>query len=274
MRVVLLGTGSADGWPNPFCDCRSCRWALGAGEIRGQTSALIDDAILVDCGPETPRAALRFGHTLAGVRHILFTHGHFDHVGPAALLMRHWIHTAHPIEVWGPEGALNQCKDWVGPDDDSVRFHRVQPGAQLLLRGTRSDYRVRALAAAHDDGFGGGAVLYDVLDRGDPPARLLWATDTGPLPAETMNAVAGATFDAVFLEQTFGPKTDHGTEHHDLAAFAKTLERLRERGAITAGSHVVAIHLSHFNPPGPELESALGTLGARAGRDGEVIQVG
>ena len=32
-------------------------------------------------GPEAPRAAVRFGRTLAGVRHILLTHLDFDHAG-------------------------------------------------------------------------------------------------------------------------------------------------------------------------------------------------
>ena len=61
MRVTLLGTGSADGWPNPFCGCASCESARADGEVRAQTCALVDDALLLDCGPETARQAERFG---------------------------------------------------------------------------------------------------------------------------------------------------------------------------------------------------------------------
>ena len=39
MEILLLGTGSADGWPNPFCRCASCRSAAAAGEVRAQTAA-------------------------------------------------------------------------------------------------------------------------------------------------------------------------------------------------------------------------------------------
>lgn len=267
MDVVLLGTGSADGWPNPFCDCRSCRWALAAGEIRGQTAALVDGTLLLDCGPEAPRAALRHGHTLAGVRHILFTHGHFDHVGPAALLMRHWTGQSQPVEVIGPPYALAQCRDWVGPDDP-ITFREVRPGDELNLPGR---YTVQVLAAAHTDGSDGAAVLYDVSRSG---TRILWATDTGPLPAATHAAVAGASFDAVFLEETFGSHTTHGTDHHDLPAFARTMTQLRESDAVHEHTDVVAVHLSHFNPPGPELTAALRRCGARAGVDGERVRVG
>ncbi|OHV03856.1 bifunctional adenosylcobinamide kinase/adenosylcobinamide-phosphate guanylyltransferase [Mycobacterium talmoniae] len=266
MEIVLLGTGSADGWPSPFCRCASCRAAVTAGEIRGQTAALVDDTVLLDCGPEAPRAAVRAGRSLAEVRHILFTHAHFDHVGPAALLMRHWTGPARPLQVLGPPSALQQCRDWVGPDDP-VTFRAVGPGDQVALAGPRGDYRVRALAAAH----GPDAVLYDLAAA---DGRILWATDTGPLPEPTHAAIGGARFDAVFLEETFGDYTDHGTDHHDLPTFAATLARLRQSGAVVDGTDVVAVHLSHHNPPTAELAPTLRRWGARPGRDGEVVCVG
>ena len=74
MEVVLLGTGAADGWPNPFCRCASCEDARRCGVLRGQTSALVDDELLIDCGPEAPGATSRLGRTLAGVGHLLITH--------------------------------------------------------------------------------------------------------------------------------------------------------------------------------------------------------
>ncbi|ULP48073.1 bifunctional adenosylcobinamide kinase/adenosylcobinamide-phosphate guanylyltransferase [Mycolicibacter virginiensis] len=264
MEILLLGTGSADGWPNPFCRCASC--TSSATQVRGQTAALVDDVLLLDCGPEAPRAAMRLRRSLAHVRHILFTHGHPDHVGPAALLMRHWTGAVEPLDVVGPPSALEQCRHWVGPDDP-IRFVTVQAGDRIRL----GDYDVRVLAAAHGADIGGDAVLYDMESVG---ARIFWATDTGPLPEETHAAVAGAGYDAVFLEETFGTYTDHGTEHHDLPAFAATVARLRDCGAVTDTTDVVAVHLSHHNPSEPELTAVLSDSGARPGRDGEVVRVG
>lgn len=263
MEILLLGTGSADGWPNPFCRCASCESAVA---VRGQTAALVDGVLLLDCGPEAPRAALRCGRSLDTVRHILFTHGHHDHVGPAALLMRHWTGATEPLDVVGPPGALDQCRDWVGPSDP-VRFIPVAAGDQLEL----GDYRVRVLAAAHGADIGGDAVLYDLESVG---GRIFWATDTGPLPAATQAAVAGAAYDAVFLEETFGNHTAHGTEHHDLPSFTATVSQLRRSGAVTDTTDVVAVHLSHHNPSEVELTAALDYSGARPGRDGEVVTAG
>jgi adenosylcobinamide kinase/adenosylcobinamide-phosphate guanylyltransferase len=48
MHVRMLGTGSSDGWPNPWCGCASCRAATAAGVLRGQTSALVDGRLLLD----------------------------------------------------------------------------------------------------------------------------------------------------------------------------------------------------------------------------------
>ena len=55
MDVLLLGTGSADGWPNAFCTCASCAGERSVGRLRGQTSALVDGVLLLDCGPDTPQ---------------------------------------------------------------------------------------------------------------------------------------------------------------------------------------------------------------------------
>ena len=56
-------------------------------------------------------------------------------------------------------------------------------------------------------------MLYDVTG---PDGRLLYATDTGPLPDATVAAVADAAFDLVLMEETFGDVADHGTDHLDL----------------------------------------------------------
>ncbi|MFC4604868.1 bifunctional adenosylcobinamide kinase/adenosylcobinamide-phosphate guanylyltransferase [Rhodococcus kronopolitis] len=273
MELVLLGTGAADGWPNPFCTCASCSLAAERGEIRGQTAALVDDVLLLDCGPEAPRAALRAGRTLAGVRHILLTHAHPDHVGPAALLFRSWAGRPEPLDVVGPPEALELCRDWVGPDD-LVRFVPVAAGETVRVGG----YTVRVRAAAHwavrpgEVPGDGDAVLYDLT--GPDRRRLLWATDTGPLPDVTLAAVAGAEYDAVFLEETFGAKTDHGADHLDLASFPRALAALREADAITDRTDVVAVHLGHHNPPLPELAERLGHWGARVLDDGAVLEIG
>lgn len=265
MKVQLLGTGSADGWPNPFCTCASCGAARASGESRGQTSALVDGRLLIDCGPEVPRAVALHGTELSGVRTLLVTHAHPDHLGPAALLYRHWAGRRERLDVYAPHGVLDLVRHWVGPDDP-VYLHPVTAGDVVETDG----YTVRTLAAAHGDATIGEAVLFDVT--GPDGARLLYATDTGPLPDSTVAALAGAAFDVLLLEETFGDVSDHGTQHLDLTTFPEQLRRLRQLGALTQGTDVVAVHLSHHNPP--DVASRLAPWGASVVSDGTTITVG
>lgn len=263
MEVLLLGTGSADGWPNAFCRCASCARQLADGALRTPTAALVDDVLLLDCGPETPRAALRAGRRLDRLRAVLLTHGHPDHSAPMALLSRAWAHRDEPLVVAGPPDVLDAWRPWGAPDAD-VAWRPVVPGDVLQVDG----YRVAALDAAHDQ----PSVTWLVTD----PAgrRLLYATDTGPLPDATVRALADVPLAALLLECTFGDYEQHRTRHHDLRTFAADVARLRRTGAVDAGTHVVAVHLSHHNPPETELARRLAAWGATPGRDGEVVDAG
>ena len=263
MDVVALGTGSADGWPNPFCSCASCSAERAAGRIRGQTSALVDGRLLLDCGPETPRAAERAGVDLGGLRHVLITHQHPDHCSPAFLLFRSWAGDG-PLDVVGPRDVVEACRMWVSPES-TVRFVPVSPGDRLRI----GDYDVRILAARH--GNPGSSVLYDVA--GDD-GRLLYATDTAALPDTTLEAVRDAGFDLVLMEETFGDVVDHHTDHLDLATFADQVRRLREVRAIGDDTDLVAVHLSHHNPPTAELSRRLAAWGARVVDDGTHLTPG
>ncbi|EME19865.1 bifunctional adenosylcobinamide kinase/adenosylcobinamide-phosphate guanylyltransferase [Rhodococcus triatomae] len=264
MEVVLLGTGAADGWPNPFCTCESCSILLERGEVRAQTAALVDDVLMLDCGPEVPRAAAHAGRSLSRVRHLLLTHAHPDHVGPLALLMRAWVAREQPLDVIGPPEALDLCRDWVGPDDP-VRWIPVAPGDELRVGA----HDVRVLPAAHRVHRDGDCVLYAITSDW---RTLLWATDTGPLDTAMLAAVRDARFDTVFLEETFGDLGEHEPDHLDLRTFPRALAALRDVGAVTADTDVIAVHLSHHNPP--DLPDRLRPWGVRVVPDGTVVAVG
>jgi adenosylcobinamide kinase/adenosylcobinamide-phosphate guanylyltransferase len=261
MEVLLLGTGAADGWPNPWCTCVSCAWARRTGAVRSHTAALVDGTLLLDCGPDVPRQADRAGVGLCEVRAVLLTHGHWDHTGPAALLTRAWAGRREPLELLGPESALAQCRQWIGPDDP-VDTVPLRPGDKVDVAGIQ----VLALAANHrgrdGDQLAADALLFDLTTADG--SRLLYATDTATLPETTMAAVSGAAYDIVLLDETFGTVTDHGTGHLDLTTFAGVVADLRANGAVTAATDVVAVHLGHRNPTGVALDRELAAAGARA----------
>ncbi|HEX6888915.1 MAG TPA: bifunctional adenosylcobinamide kinase/adenosylcobinamide-phosphate guanylyltransferase [Candidatus Nanopelagicales bacterium] len=258
MRVTLLGTGSADRWPNPWCGCPTCRWARQSGAHRNRTSVLVDDVLLVDPGPDAGSG----GVDLSGVRAVLITHDHPDHLDPAFLLAWTWA-GATPLVVAGPQQALDRCRDWVAPEAP-VQFLPLGAGDQVRLAGLQ----VRALPAAHATSGGhehdGTALLYEAT--GD--ARMLYGTDTAGLPHDQLDG----PYDLVLLECTFGTVLDHGTAHLGLAGFGHEVARLRTEDRLADGARVVAVHLSHHNPP--DLGERLAAVGAEVLPDGTVLRVG
>ncbi|MDX6287885.1 MAG: adenosylcobinamide kinase / adenosylcobinamide-phosphate guanylyltransferase [Frankiales bacterium] len=265
MEVLLLGTGASDGWPNPFCTCSSCQWARTAGVVRGQTAALVDNTLLLDCGPEAPRAAVRLGRDFTEVRHMLLTHAHSDHIGPNLLEWRRWARRTEPMDVVGPPAVIALCQAWVDRDDRSLRWHEVHAGDRLTV----GSYDVRVIEASHDLAFG-PPVLYDLTDA--EGRRVLWGQDTGPLTDGAIAAMRGAAYDVVFLEETAGDATLDG--HLNLTSWPLTVAELRRVGAVTDATRLVAIHLGCQNPPLPDLARRLAVWNAEALPDGAVVTVG
>ena len=271
MQVLLLGTGAADGWPNPWCQCASCSWARSTGQVRTHSAVLVDGTLLIDCGPEVPRQADRAGVGLAGVTTILLTHAHPDHIGPMALLWRSWARRKEPLQLLGPATALELCRHWIGPADP-VTLTPLEAGEEVHV----GHHVIRALAAAHtgaaQDILTADALLYDVT--GPDGGRLLYASDTGPLPSATRAAISGRAYDIVLLELTFGDKTDHGTGHLDFTTFPAVVADMRGTGAITDATDVVAVHLGHNNPAEPELTRRLAMWDARVVPDLTLLTAG
>jgi len=255
MQVRLLGTGAADGWPNAWCGCASCAAATAQGVLRGNTSALVDDRLLLDAGASSAGAALRQGTSLAGVRTALVTHRHTDHHAPELWMWRGLASGPAELTLVAPPLVL---RDAAGRLTDEVRTVEVHPGDRLELDG----YAVVALPARHPD----GAVLYDLT--GPDGGRLLYATDTGVLPEQAVRLAEGRAYDVVLLELAGTPIPSHLT----LDTWPGQVDRLREVGAVTARTTVMAVHLGHGNPAPDELDRRLAALGATAARDGDVVE--
>ncbi|MFD8268357.1 bifunctional adenosylcobinamide kinase/adenosylcobinamide-phosphate guanylyltransferase [Streptomyces althioticus] len=60
----------------------------------------------------------------------------------------------------------------------------------------------------------------------------------------------------------------------DVVGRPDALARLRETGAVVPTTDVVAVHLDHDVPPGPEVRRRLAAAGARAVPDGTTLEVG
>lgn len=230
------------------------------GELRTPTSVLVDGRVWIDPGPEAARQALRAGVDLVDVDTVLVSHAHSDHLDPAFLLHRSWV-SDRPLTVFGPAPAIDRCRDWLAPDQTSVRLVDVTAGERFVA----GQYRITVVPAAHE--ALGEAVLYRI----DAGRSLLYACDTGPWTDGALEAIGTERLDVVLMEQTFGDRLDlAGQRHLGLATFGQSVEELRGAGLVDEATQVVAVHLSHHNSP--EVDEQLATLGAEAGRDGQRLR--
>ena len=75
--MIFLGTGASQLIPNPFCDCRVCRYARQANdprEVRRRSALLLDAHTLIDAGPDVPAACNAYGKSLTELKSLFITH--------------------------------------------------------------------------------------------------------------------------------------------------------------------------------------------------------
>ncbi|MFI6943184.1 bifunctional adenosylcobinamide kinase/adenosylcobinamide-phosphate guanylyltransferase [Streptomyces sp. NPDC050418] len=125
------------------------------------------------------------------------------------------------------------------------RAGRVPDGAELALL---DGHRVRALAL---DAPGTG---YEVTG---PDGESVLYLPPGTAPAGEVERPE--PYDMVLL---------------DVLGRPDALAKLRAGGAVAATTDVLAVHIDHDTPPGPELDRRLAAAGARAVRDGTTVVVG
>jgi len=270
MRLFFLGTAAAEGYPGIFCNCAYCQQARAEGgkNIRLRSALLVNDDLLIDFGPDLLASAQRFNLSLWSVTTGLVTHAHSDHFYPSNFEMRGLPFTADlpipTLKLFGPHDAADMLSA-AYPDLAALRLetHTVHAFDEWQNGGYRFN-AYRAYHAIHDL----EALFYAVDDGAH---AFLYATDTGPFPAETWQALAGRTFDVIILEETLGD--GHYDQHLGLDSFLEHVARMRAAQMLRPGGRIIAHHLSHSgNPSHAQLEAILAPHGVEVAYDGlEVI---
>ena len=180
MKVQWLGTAAAEGWPALFCRCESCRRAaeLGGKNIRMRASALVDDELLIDAGPDLYAQKLRFNLDLALVRAILITHIHSDHFLPDTFELLDEVYVGGEkrakTELYGPVDVIEKLGDY----SHLLELHPVSAGDAF---DTCTGHHVIVLPAVHSAENG---VFYLVQKE---RKSMLYAHDTGVFSNDAKN---------------------------------------------------------------------------------------
>ncbi|MBX3013092.1 MAG: hypothetical protein KF832_16360, partial [Caldilineaceae bacterium] len=215
MRLIFLGTAASEGFPNAFCHCENCEGARAAGgpSLRKRSSALINDDLLIDLGPDLMAAAQQHGRSLAKLHYCLQTHEHEDHLEPSHLVSRSaycGVHGTPRLHYYASLGALQKAAAQLTRDlppagllDPTVseRLNLVATAIEPFQHFAVGPYQVFSVKATHAPPL--TAMLYVIEQAG---RVLFYGTDTSELLEETWQALIsyGKPFNVVALDHTFG----------------------------------------------------------------------
>jgi phosphoribosyl 1,2-cyclic phosphate phosphodiesterase len=278
MNILFLGTGAAEGFPNPFCECPTCKAARSekGASLRGNSSLLINDDLLIDVGPSVLANAIRFGISLAAVHTVLLTHPHADHLyAPSFRARRYVANTRLPLlHLYGSTSTIQTLASELRRLQHRrmsvqriahlyrLRLHIVRP----FQSWRRRQYRITTFLANHqNDRF--VPLLFAIAE---PRKHLLYACDTMLFPEATWEALRRHRFDAIILDESFGFQDQQvNVDHLNMENFLAHHQRLVTEGILKPRGVFFANHLAHFgNPAHRELERYLGRYNIRVAYDG------
>lgn len=258
MKLLYMGTAAAEGIPALFCDCEFCHRARAAGgrEIRTRSGAMIDGVLKLDFGPDSYLHMLRESIGYAGLRSVLITHTHGDHLALDELGYRgpffaNLPEDAPPLTVYG-NGELGRRLE--SKLSDRLAYRQIRPFEPVMIEG----YRVTALEAVHCLNAKSGqwpvtfegsvytrseeALFYLVEKDGQ---SILYAHDTDEFTPADMEYLAGKRIDLISMDCTNGVLDLEYIGHMGANDNLRMQEKLLANGAADGHTLFVASHFSH-----------------------------
>ncbi len=284
MIITFLGTAAANAFPEAFCRCRNCTHAriLGGPSLRKRSSALINDDLLIDLGPDIMAASQMHGCSLDKVRYCLQTHPHADHLDLSHLLSRspaYGVIGAPVLDVYASRETLERATrtferdlasySLLSPEaekDLNLKIHQIPPLERFIV----GPYSVVAFPANHAPGM--GAMLYAIEING---RTVFYGTDTATLFEQTWRAFRQLEmrFDVVILDHTYGPEQP-GSDHLNANQVIEHADRMRAEGLVRSHTRIFATHIAHEgNPAHPDLTAFANQHGYDVAYDALVLKV-
>lgn len=284
MKITFLGTSAANAFPEPFCSCRNCKNARAEGgkSLRKRSSALINEDLLIDLGPDIMSSAHHHRIDLTGVQYCLQTHPHADHMDLSHLLSRSpgfGVVGAPQMHFCASPQTLEKARQSFMRDLSPLDLLSPEAEEELNLKVHILDtfqpfelgpYRTIGFPANHAPGA--GALIYSI-ESGE--RCLLYAADTATFFEDTWEAFHdfGLEFDLVVLDHTYGPE-EEGSDHLSAHQTAEHVRRMREEELLPEGALALATHIAHEgNPAHAELSAFANRKGYRIAYDGLEISM-
>ena len=288
MRLTFLGTSAGESYPAIWCDCPNCTYARehGGRNIRMNTGTLLDRDTLLDmnsCGFYT---AASLGISLTGIRNLLVTHPHPDHLTAEPLAWREGkrdalegsgqvrLSTAAPRFTPLPVMTMygnRHVRAWLEMhpellrEDRRLRFCEIREGERVEAEGLA----FTPVRARH--GQVPGFAHSFIIER--EGKTLLYALDTGGYDADMLSLILSRRYDAVVIEGTFGLSAADDPNHMNRDKDLCFRDSLRSAGCIGGATPFVLTHMSpHWTPPHDVYAPMMAREGITVAYDGMTIE--
>ena len=250
MKILFLGTGAAD-------------WSMEdkkQGEFfRRNTSTLIDGTLLVDPGAHIFDYLDDSGdpHLFDGVRYLLVTHNHGDHVNADSVKR---LSNGRELTVICPKPAQERIGEV-----ERVRF--ITP--EIYEEERLCDYSILPLLANHDDVLNAFHYIITAPDG----KKIFYGLDGAWFLRPTWEEMKSHKFDVAILDATVGDFDDWRLfEHNTVPMLRKMVAEMQRLGMIAEDGKLVASHLARtLHPSHEECVRIFGELGMLVAYDGMEI---
>lgn len=247
MKMQFLGTGAADfDWTH-----------YGEPGTLGSTVTLINDSILLDCGPTAAAAMERFSVNCDQIRAVVNTHSHSDHFQIDQLRK---ISGGRRIPFYGSAETCEKVADF-------CEVHPLEYGDEFEIDGVV----FQALPSNHSVGDL-HEKTYNYLISGD--RVLLYALDTSWLTAHAWTMLGTRHIDAVVWDATMSQPGDWRVfTHSDPEMFTIIRQTLERRGNFDSSLKVWFDHRAKTLWPESvaEQEAVAARYDAMLAHDGETV---
>lgn len=240
MKVTYLGTGSAEGVPAIFCQCKACRQAvmLGGKNLRGRNQVLIDRQLLIDFSPDTYLNQWRFpDFDSRYITQLLITHTHSDHFHLTDLLQRETVSNQQILQIYG-SSIIGEKLGKLVQNSTNLHFQEVFP-FQIYEIG---DYTVIPLKANHSKKE---ACLNYLIEKDE--VVFLYLHDTGPLTESTWQFLTSYSkqISAISFDCNQQFSEEKSTTHMNVAANIAVTRKLRQYQLLVESPLLILSHFSH-----------------------------
>lgn len=278
MELRFIGTGASEGYPATFCGCPGCRMAkqLGGKNLRRRASAVVNNQILIDFSPEMFTANFSDVVDLPSITDIIFTHSHVDHLYERELFNLFppmGVDNPNlPIKIYGNETVIAQIRDFLihfrnrtlEQIAEVMTFVTIKPFESFVVKGVTFTALLANHAGPNEDAY-----IYELSQDGK---RLLYGTDTGLLPEETLAYLKDNAQDVYIFDATSGKMNCPYKEHMGYPEIDQTLTAI---GIIErADKRIYGTHFVHtWHEMHDDLIASGKPYGITPAFDGMVIEV-